>query len=146
MPLQRGWQLPNWCDTPTLALSFTQAHLCDTPIATYPAIIVRYPNQNKHQQVCDTIATSIARYEKYHCWASLLSQQLCCLELRKVDLLFCLVSSLRLRTPGLELWGAKVLQTSIARYVLRGRCFVGRCHAYFLVRFLNMWAVVWADT
>ena len=36
---------PKWCDTPPLALSFRQAHLCDTYFATYRAIIVRYPRK-----------------------------------------------------------------------------------------------------
>ena len=38
--------------------------------ATYRAIIVRYPIKTSTKQFCDTIATSIARYEKYRCWAS----------------------------------------------------------------------------
>ena len=60
---------PIWCDTSLLVLSFTQAHLCDTPFATYRAIIVRYPTKTSTKEFCDTIATSIARYEKYRCWA-----------------------------------------------------------------------------
>ena len=38
--------------------------------ATYRAIIVRYPIKTSTKDFRDTIATSIARYEKYRCWAS----------------------------------------------------------------------------
>ena len=38
--------------------------------ATHRAIIVRYPIKTSTKEFCDTIATSIARYEKYRCWAS----------------------------------------------------------------------------
>ena len=38
--------------------------------ATYRAIIVRYPIKTSTKEFCDTIATSIAQYEKYRCWAS----------------------------------------------------------------------------
>ena len=42
-------------------------HTCAVPhFATYRAIIVRYP-----EELCDTIATSILRYEKYRCLASI---------------------------------------------------------------------------
>ena len=54
---QNGARLP-------LVLSFTLAHLCDTPFATYHAMIVQYP------EFCDTIVTSIAEYDKYRYWAS----------------------------------------------------------------------------
>ena len=60
---------PKWCDTPTLVLSFTQAHLCDT----------RFCNVSRHncailiskstKELCDTTATSITRYEIFRCWA-----------------------------------------------------------------------------
>ena len=33
-------------------------------------VIAQAPNKNKHKKFCDTIAASIARYEKYRCWAS----------------------------------------------------------------------------
>ena len=37
---------PKWHDTThPLVLSFTQAHLCETPFATYPVLIVPYPRQ-----------------------------------------------------------------------------------------------------
>ena len=56
---------------PPLALSFRQAHLCDTPFCNiYRAIIVRYPKKTSTKEFCDTIAASIARYEKYRSWAS----------------------------------------------------------------------------
>ena len=46
-------------------------HICAIPhFATYCAIIVRCPTKTSTKTVCDTIATSIARYEKYRCWAS----------------------------------------------------------------------------
>ena len=46
-------------------------HICAIPrFATYRAIIVRYPRKQARKGFCDTIATSIARYEKYRCWAS----------------------------------------------------------------------------
>ena len=55
---------------PLWVLSFIQAHLCDTHFATYRAIIVRYPIKTSTKEFCDTIIASIARYEKYRCWAS----------------------------------------------------------------------------
>ena len=46
-------------------------HICAIPhFATYRAIIVRYPTKASTKEFCDTIATSIARYEKYRYWAS----------------------------------------------------------------------------
>ena len=40
-------------------------HICAIPhFATYRAIIVRYPIKTSTKEFCDTIATSIARYEK----------------------------------------------------------------------------------
>ena len=46
-------------------------HICAIPhFATYCAIIVRYPIKTSTKEFCNTIATSIARYEKYRCWAS----------------------------------------------------------------------------
>ena len=56
---------------PPLLLSFTQ--VCAIPhVATNRAIIVRYPieTSTKLFLFCDAIAASIARYEKYRCWAS----------------------------------------------------------------------------
>ena len=53
---------------PPLILRSTQAHLCDTHFATYRAIIVRYAIKTSTKEFCDTISTSIARYEKYRCW------------------------------------------------------------------------------
>ena len=37
---------------------------------TYRAIIVRYPTKTRTKEFGDSITTSIARYEKYRCWAS----------------------------------------------------------------------------
>ena len=46
-------------------------HICAIPhFATYRAIIVRYPTKTSTKYFCDTIAASIARYEKYRYWAS----------------------------------------------------------------------------
>ena len=36
----------------------------------YRAIIVQYPIKTNAKHFCDTIATSIVRYEKHRCWAS----------------------------------------------------------------------------
>ena len=61
---------PKWCDTPPWYL-VSDRHICAIPhFATYRAIIVRYPTKRSTKLFCDTIATSIARYEKYRCWAS----------------------------------------------------------------------------
>ena len=43
--------------------------------ATYRAIIVRYPTKTSTKYICDTIAASVARYEKYRCWASKAGRQ-----------------------------------------------------------------------
>ena len=62
---------PQMVRCPPLVLSFTQAHLCDTPFCKeYRAIIVRYPIKASTKHFCDIIATSIARYEKCRYWAS----------------------------------------------------------------------------
>ena len=56
---------------PPLVLSFTHAHLCDTPFCNVSrdnCAISHFKTSTKY--FCDTIATSIARYEKYRCWAS----------------------------------------------------------------------------
>ena len=46
-------------------------HICAIPhFATYRAIIVRYPTKTSAKEFCDTIAASIARYEKYRYWGS----------------------------------------------------------------------------
>ena len=61
---------PKWCDTPPWEL-VSHRHISAIPhFATYRAIIVRYPIRTSTKEFCDTIATSIARYEKYRCWAS----------------------------------------------------------------------------
>ena len=69
---QGGLQLPKMVRYPRLVLSFPQAYLCDTHFATYRAIIARPPPPIKTstKEFCDTIATSIARYEKYRRRAS----------------------------------------------------------------------------
>ena len=49
----------------------SHTHICAIPhFAAYRAIIVRYPTTTSTKDICDTIATCIARYEKYRCWAS----------------------------------------------------------------------------
>ena len=61
---------PKWYDTPPWYL-VSHKHICAIPnSATYRAIIVRYPKKTSTEEFCDTIARSIARYEKYRCWAS----------------------------------------------------------------------------
>ena len=51
-------------------------HICAIPhFATYRAMIVRYPIRRSTKEFCDTIATSIARYEKYRCWASKVTEK-----------------------------------------------------------------------
>ena len=63
---------PKWCDTPPPPWHLvSHRHICAIPhLATYRAIIVRYPTKTSTKEFCDTIAASIARYEKYRCWAS----------------------------------------------------------------------------
>ena len=63
---------PTGCDAPwRLPL---HRHISAIPrFATYPAILVRYPPPppgSKHEKCCDTIAESIANYEKHRYWAS----------------------------------------------------------------------------
>ena len=75
------------CDTPYRAIPFqgrlalpqngaippqrTQFHICAIPhFATYHAMIVRYPIKTNTKEFCDTIAASIARYDKHRCCTS----------------------------------------------------------------------------
>ena len=68
---------PKWCDTPHWYL-VSHRHICVIPhFATYRAIIVRYPIKTSTRKFCDTIATSIVRYERYRCWASKFRTCLC---------------------------------------------------------------------
>ena len=56
---------------PPLAPSFTETHLCDTPFCNISPDNFAILRRNKHQIAFrDTIATRIAQYEKYRCWAS----------------------------------------------------------------------------
>ena len=59
---------------PPLVLSFTQAHLCDTPFfATYRASFCAIPHKNKStKEFCDTLSLhkSRVRFAKYRYWAS----------------------------------------------------------------------------
>ena len=61
---------PNTVRYPPLVLSFTQAHLCDTPFCNVSRDNCAIPHKTSTKDFCDTIATSIARYAKYRCWAS----------------------------------------------------------------------------
>ena len=65
---------PKWCDTPSWYL-VSHRHICAIPnFATYRTIIVRCPPppiKTSTKSFCDTIATRIARYENYRCWASM---------------------------------------------------------------------------
>ena len=59
---------------PPLWYLVSHRHICAIPhFATYRAIIVRYPTKTSTEEFCDTIAASIARYEKYRYWASKLT-------------------------------------------------------------------------
>ena len=61
---------PTKCDTLPWCL-LLHRHISAIPhFATYRAILVRYPRKTSTKEFCDTIAESIARYEKYRCWAS----------------------------------------------------------------------------
>ena len=55
---------------PPLVLNSTQTHLCDTPFCNVSRDNCAIPTKTSTKEICDTIATSIARYDKYHCWAS----------------------------------------------------------------------------
>ena len=55
---------------PLLVLSFAQAHLCDTPFCYISRTSCAIPIKSSTKEFRDPIATSIARYEKYRCWAS----------------------------------------------------------------------------
>ena len=56
---------------PPFGALFLHRHISAIPhFATYRAIFVRYPRKISTKEFCDTIAESIARYEKYRCWAS----------------------------------------------------------------------------
>ena len=61
---------PKWCDTPPWYLVSHRRICAIARFATYRAIIVRYPTKTSSKGFWDTIATSIARYEEYRCWAS----------------------------------------------------------------------------
>ena len=55
---------PSWC-------LLLHRHISAIPhFATYRAILVRYPRKTSTKTFCDTIAQSIARYDKYRYWAS----------------------------------------------------------------------------
>ena len=54
---------PKWCDTPPYYLG-SQRHICAIPhFEIYRARIVRYHIKTSTKDICDTIATSIARYD-----------------------------------------------------------------------------------
>ena len=63
------------CDTPPPWCLLLHRHISAIPhFATYRAILVRYPRKTSTKTFCDTIAQSIARYEKYRYWASQVGQ------------------------------------------------------------------------
>ena len=73
--LQQGSHLPKMVRHRPLVLTFTQGHLCDTPFCNilrdHCAIpLCDTPPKTSTKKFCNTIATSIARYDKYRCWAS----------------------------------------------------------------------------
>ena len=63
---------PEWGDIHPWCLFFAQAHLCHTPLCQRIAqqLCDIPPKKTSIKIFCDTIATSIARYEKYLCCAS----------------------------------------------------------------------------
>ena len=61
---------PKWCDPPPWHLVSHRRIFAIPHFATYCAIMVRYPIKTSAKEFCDTIATSIARYEKYRCCSS----------------------------------------------------------------------------
>ena len=63
---------PKMVRYPPWVLSFTQAHLCDTPFCNVSRDNCAIPQEKKTstRAFCDTIAARIARYGKYRCWAS----------------------------------------------------------------------------
>ena len=82
-----GQQSPKMVRYPPIILSFAQAHLCDTPFCNVSrdnCAIRHNLLKTNTKEFCDTIATSIARYEKYRCssrWAQTLSRSLSTLRL-----------------------------------------------------------------
>ena len=93
--------LPQNGAIPPFVLSFTQAHLCHNPFALYRAIIVQCPIKASTKEFCDTIATNIARYEKYRCWASNMWVSSCGL--------FCVRVLFASQEPNIWLWGRVLL-------------------------------------
>ena len=70
-PISRMRALPQNGAIPTLWFLVSHRHICAIPhFATYRVIAVRYPTKTSMEEFCDTIAASIARYQKYRCWAS----------------------------------------------------------------------------
>ena len=63
---------PKWCDTKPPWYLVSHRHICAIPrFTTYRTIVVRYHlTKTSTKEFGDTIAASIARYEKYRCWAS----------------------------------------------------------------------------
>ena len=77
----------------------SQRHICAIPhFATYRATIVRYPIKTSAKVLCDTIATSIARYEKYRCWASKFMLVWCLVRMGKTQICAILVPILENET------------------------------------------------
>ena len=61
---QQGAIPPPWC-------LLLHRHMSAIPhFTTYRAMPVRYPRKTSTKMLCNTIAESIARFEKYCCWAS----------------------------------------------------------------------------
>ena len=67
-----GWHSPKMVRyPPPWYLSLTKAYLCDTTFCNISCDDgANPPKKTSTKEFCDTIATSIARYEKYRCWAS----------------------------------------------------------------------------
>ena len=62
---------PKMVRYPPLVLRLTQTHLCNTPSCDISRDKCAIPHKKKStEEFCDAIATSIARYEEYRCWAA----------------------------------------------------------------------------
>ena len=90
---------PNVAIPPPPWYLVSHRHICVIPhFATDRAITVRHPTKTiATKEFCDTIAASIARYEKYRYWASKLAHVQQCLAVRcLLQLLMALFSGLQL--------------------------------------------------
>ena len=66
----KKWLKSDSGDSPQSDSKVTQTHLCDTPFGNVSRDICAIPSKTNTKEFCDTITTSLARCEKYRCWAS----------------------------------------------------------------------------